>query len=193
MTIAEAVKYLESHGVEDARYSARELFLEIGGVSRSDLLLGRSACDSEELISAIRRRGEREPLQYIIGWTDFYRERYRVSEDCLIPRSDTELLVDIAVRSIPSGERFADLCCGSGCVGISTLKNTRETKAVMVDISPAAVELARRNAEENGVVDRAELAVMDVLSELPSGELFAVLSNPPYVTEAEYGALSVLK
>lgn len=189
MTFTEAVEYLASRGVEDARYSASEIFREIGGVSPADIVLGRADIDSPELASAIRRRGEREPLQYIIGRTYFYREQYFVSDACLIPRSDTELLVDIAVRNIPEGERLMDLCCGSGCVGISTLRNTRGTTAFLADISERAIDLARRNAAENGVADRAELAVMDILSELPEGEFFAVLSNPPYVTAEEYKAL----
>lgn len=190
MTFDWAVEYLTSKGIEDARYSASEIFQEIGGVKATDLVLGKAESDNEEVISAIIRRGEREPLQYIIGYTYFYRERYRVNKNCLIPRPDTEVLVEVAVKNIPAGESFMDLCSGSGCVGISTLKNTVGTQAVFADISSDAIEIAGENAKENGVFDRAKFCVMNLLETLPDGEFFAVLANPPYVTAEEYTTLS---
>ena len=189
MKLREAIDELRAANVPDAEYSAREIFINIGGFSMSDIVLGYAESDSPELVDAISRRAQREPLQYIIGYTDFYRERYSVSPDCLIPRADTELLVDIAVKLIPEGEIFADLCTGSGCVGISTLKNTRNTKAVLADISERALVLARKNAEDNGVSDRAEFFEADLLKRLPEGEFFAFLSNPPYVSDSAYSGL----
>ena len=186
MKLRDAVALLQAGGVEDAEYSAREIFLHFGGVSMLDITLGRADSDAPEIAEALRRRAGREPLQYILGFADFYRERYTVTEDCLIPRSDTELLVDIAVGRIPAGERFADLCTGSGCVGISALKNTVGTKALLVDVSERALAVARKNAEDNGVSDRAELLQMDLMSDAPQGEFFAFLSNPPYVSSSAY-------
>ena len=113
-----------------------------------------------------------------------------MSEDCLIPRSDTEILVDFAVKNIPRGERFVDLCAGSGCVAVSTLKNTKDTFAAAVDISEPAIAVAKENAMKNGVSDRCEFICRDVLSEAVPGEFFAVLSNPPYVSEEEYEGLA---
>jgi release factor glutamine methyltransferase len=109
----------------------------------------------------------------------------------LIPRADTEHLVDFAVRNIPSGELFIDLCTGSGCVAISTLKNTKNTSALAVDISPDALKVAAENAEANGVSERLTLIEGDAMSEdwLPNTRPFAILSNPPYVSEAAYAAL----
>ena len=99
MTLNEAIKRLESAGVDNPAYDARELFYRIGGVEKPIFL--NTVCTSPELESAINRRAEREPLQYIIGSVGFYKEEYRVTPDCLIPRQDTEILVDYAVKSIP--------------------------------------------------------------------------------------------
>lgn len=189
MRFQEARDLLTAAGVEDASYSAREIFIHIGGIPAKNIVMGDAESDSPELAEAVSRRAGGEPLQYILGFADFYRERYTVTPDCLIPRSDTELLVDIAVKNIPDGESFADLCTGSGCVGISTLKNTRNTRAVLADVSSAALAIAKKNSEDNGVSDRVELFCADLLRELPEGEFFAFLSNPPYVSESAYREL----
>ena len=189
MRPSEAVRLLSESGIAEAKHDARALFSHFGGASPVDLTVGDPECGSEELVSAIKRRAERVPLQYIIGRTWFYREEYEVSESCLIPRQDTEILVDYAVRNIPKGERFLDLCTGSGCIGISTLVNTEGTSAVLVDISGEALAIAGRNAERNGVSERAELLRLDVMRECAEGEYFAVLSNPPYVSDKAYSEL----
>lgn len=189
MTLREAIKILSDGGVENAAYDARELFSAICGTSRSELVSLEISSDSVALADAIKRRAKREPLQYIIGEVGFYREAYTVSPACLIPRADTELLVDYAVKHIPSGECFIDLCTGSGCVAISTLKNTQGTRAFAVDISNAALEIARINAERNGVIERLVLRECDAMSAPIADRCFAVLSNPPYVTEAAYREL----
>ena len=189
MTLKEVIERLRASGIESAEHEARLLFEEFSGLDKPYL----SATDSanETLIDAVRRREEREPLQYIIGKTGFYREEYIVSPDALIPRFDTEHLVDYAVHHLPEGARFLDICTGTGCIAISTLKNTKGTTALAVDISEAALKLARKNAEKNGVESRLDLKKVDILTEGEGieGEYYAVLSNPPYVTEAAYTAL----
>jgi release factor glutamine methyltransferase len=102
------------------------------------------------------------------------------------------VLVDYAVKHMPEGARFADLCTGSGCIAVSTLKNTRGTRALAVDISEGALAVAARNAELNSVGDRLELARMDIMrsgEELIGRGIFAVLSNPPYIAEQVYRGL----
>ena len=189
MTLREAIRILSDGGVESAAYDARELFSAICGMSRAELVSPDAESDSEALADAIKRRAKREPLQYIIGEVGFYRETYTVSPACLIPRADTELLVDYAVKHIPSGEHFVDLCTGSGCVAISTLNNTRDTRAVAVDISAEALKIAEMNAERNGVSERLTLMERNALGEPVTDRCFAVLSNPPYVTETAYREL----
>ena len=189
MKLNEAVKLLTRAGIEDARAEARMLFSKICGADYATLLTSNPEYDDQRLVSAIMRRCEREPLQYILGEVEFYRESYKVTTDCLIPRSDTEILVDYAVKNLPSGAKFLDLCTGSGCVAISTLKNTENTTAVAIDISEATLSLAIENAERAGVAGRLTAKIADVFSTVEDGEFYAVLSNPPYVTEKAYAAL----
>ncbi len=189
MKLSEAARLLSEAGIEDAKAEARMLFTALGGFSLADTVGTDAGSDDARLIEAVERRAKREPLQYLIGEVDFYRESYKISRDCLIPRQDTEALVDLAVRMIPKGEHFIDLCTGSGCIAISTLKNTEGTAAVAVDLSRDALKIAQENAEKNGVSDRVTFVEADVLAKRIDGEFFAVLSNPPYVTEEAYEAL----
>ena len=184
MTLREAIELLRQSGVDSPEYDARELFRAFGDVS--GIITGNTVSDSDALAQAIARRMAREPLQYIIGTVGFYREEYRVTPDCLIPRSDTEILVDYAVKNIPEGESFADLCCGSGCIGISTLKNTRSTTCHSFDVSDGAIALTKENAEHNGVGERITVSKRDLINEEIDGEYFAILSNPPYIPEKVY-------
>lgn len=189
MKLSDIVAELRKAGIDSAEHDARELFRAFGGPQGGYIPMN-SESDAPELCSAVSRRAAREPLQYIIGSVGFYREEYTVNESVLIPRADTEHLVDYAVGHIPDGESFIDLCTGSGCIAISTLKNTRGTSAVAVDISSAALSVAKENAQKNGVSDRITLIEGDVM-ELGDGlgQFYAVLSNPPYVSEDAYAAL----
>lgn len=188
MTLTEAIEMLRKGGVDSPDYDARELFRTFAGFG-SGLIPRDASSDSDELIAAVKRRAAREPLQYIIGTVGFYREEYRVTPDCLIPRSDTEILVDYAVRHIPKGESFADLCSGSGCIGISTLKNTTGTRCDSYDVSDGAIALTLLNAEKNGTRDRITVIKKDLLREDIDGEYFAILSNPPYIPRSVYEGL----
>ena len=189
MTIKEAAILLSEAGVAEPTHDARVIFKEIGGFNDAEVFTGRASSDSAAVKDAVYRRAKREPLQYIIGRADFYRETYRVTPDCLIPRFDTEILVDYAVKNLPEGAQFIDLCTGSGCVAISTLKNTKNTRAIAVDISDAALRIAAENANALGVYDRIQLLCADATAYVPDGKFFAVLSNPPYVSEDSYRAL----
>ncbi len=189
MKLSEAAELLRAAGIENAKDEARTLFEAIGGIKRYMLVAGDAECDLPELTDAVVRRAAREPLQYIIGEVDFYNECYRVTPDCLIPRADTEILVDFAVKNIPRGALFLDLCTGSGCVAISVLANTEDTRAFAYDISEGALKLAKENAERNGVADRLVCERVDLLHTLPETKPFAVLSNPPYVAESVYSGL----
>ncbi|MBE6645088.1 MAG: peptide chain release factor N(5)-glutamine methyltransferase [Ruminococcaceae bacterium] len=190
MKLSEAIKILKDAGVDNPRHDARILFMHFCGMDFSELISSDVFSDKKELIDAIERRKNREPLQYITGTVGFYREEYNVNNSCLIPREDTEILVNYAVKNMPEGKRFLDLCTGSGCIAISTLANTHNTRATAVDISKAALCTAKTNAEKNGVADRIQFIEADVLSYEENDGYFAILSNPPYVTEEEYEALA---
>ena len=190
MTLSEAEGLLSEAGIEDARHEARIIFAAVGGEPVYKLLTPSYNSESAEVAVAVKRRAERVPLAYIIGSVDFYRECYFVDENCLIPRPDTELLVDIAVQNMPEGAHFIDLCTGSGCVAISTLKNTKNTIATAVDISEGALAMAQKNAEYNGVTERIEFLCADALAAPVCERTFALLANPPYVSRECYESLA---
>ena len=192
MTYGELCRRLHEGGVEDAKNEAAILAERLCLVSRAFLASDRSL--SHPLLEdAVMRRISGEPLQYILTEWDFYGETYRVTPDCLIPRPDTEVLVENAIRLLPEGARFADLCTGSGCVAISTLAHRPDCTAVGVDLFPRTVAIACENAVRNGVADRLTLTVADVLephclaNEAPFD---AILSNPPYIRTAVIDTLS---
>ena len=189
MKLSTATEILKAAGIEDARREARLLFSETMPIPLSDLLTADVECDSDRLSEAIARRAKREPLQYIIGEVDFYRERYKVTPDCLIPRSDTEILVDAVIQRLPKGAHFIDLCTGSGCIALSVLNNTDGTSAMAVDISASALNVAKENANRLSLSDRVALIEKDVLSEAVKGSFHAIVSNPPYVTKEAYKGL----
>ncbi len=180
MTFRELRNTLRDGGIADADFEAGLLFRKYAGVSAATLPLN-PVCESRELQKAIERRLAHEPIQYIIGECEFYREKYFLTSDCLIPRADTEIIVEYAIRNLPRGAYFADLCTGSGCIAISVLASRPDCRAIACDISAGAVETARKNAERNGVAERIEIVELDVLTSLIYGELDAVISNPPYI------------
>ncbi len=189
MTLKEASAILKEAGIFDPRGEARRIFSLVGGVKDYELLNPLLSSENKKLEEAIYRRAEREPLQYILGEAAFYREVYKVTEATLIPREDTELLVDYAVKNIPSGAKFLDLCTGSGCIALSVLNNTEDTSAVALDISEDALAVARENAERLGLSERIEFIIGDAKKKLDRTDIHAILSNPPYVSKSAYESL----
>ncbi len=186
MTLNEAINALKEANIENPEFDARELFIHFGKLSRHDAVARGISLDDEIIAKPIAERAKRKPLQYIIGEVGFFRESYEVTPDCLIPRQDTEILVDYAVKNIPEGEAFIDLCTGSGCIAISTVKNTKNTRCLAIDVSEPALSVAKANAQRNEVSERLEFLAADALNFKPQEKVFAILSNPPYVTENEY-------
>lgn len=195
MTYRQLCKAFQDAKMEDAEWDALCLMEHFCAVSPSLL---RAAPDrdyeSTALADAIRRRLSHEPLQYILGEWEFYRQTFEVSPDCLIPRADTEILVDAAIRLLPIGARFADLCTGSGCIAVSTLAERPDTSAVALEKFPATLSLAERNATKNRVDARFAGILGDVLAPVPSlaenAPFDAILSNPPYIPTRDIAALS---
>lgn len=185
MTYNEICNLLEQAEIENNRVEAAMLICHFCGISKVELFKhSNEDFVSDELDAAVIKRCSHYPLQYILGIWDFCHESYRVNENTLIPRQDTEKLVELAVKLLPQGARFIDLCTGSGCVAISTLAARPDCRAVAVDIFPETVEMAGENAEQNGVGDRLGLIVADVFA--PAfmeglGEFDCIISNPPYI------------
>lgn len=175
MTIDEIKNALRAAGIENADGEAHILKEEFSGAA---------------LENAVARRINREPLQYIIGRWPFFREEYLVSPACLIPRSDTEILVEWLVKHLPHGARYLDLCTGSGCIAVSLGKNRPDTVGVAADISEDALAMAKRNAAHNHF-DGCRFVRADVTAESPFAEKFdCIVSNPPYITSAAMETLA---
>ncbi len=185
MTYRRICQILRDAGVESAEWEAELLIEHFCGMGRAQILADPERSYKEEpLREAVERRAQRYPLQYLLGEWGFYRHTFEVSPDCLIPRPDTEILVEQAVRLLPAGATFADLCTGSGCIAVSVLAARPDTRAVAVDKFSETLSIARRNAEKCGVADRFEAARADLL--LPGfyreKRCFdAILCNPPYI------------
>ena len=135
-----------------------------------------------ELESLLARLEGGEPLPYVLGRWDFFNLEFEISKDVLIPRPETELLVERAIawlRLHPESTRVADIGTGSGCIGIALAVNVPSISVFATDISPAALELARRNAIRFGVESRIEFSQQDLFP--PEDEYHLVVSNPPYI------------
>ena len=139
----------------------------------------------------LRRRADREPLQYIRGTQEFYGFDFEVTPDVLIPRPETEMLVERALEVLKEVKepQILDLGTGTGCIPISILRCIPNATGVAVDISPAALAVAARNAERNGVTGRLKLIRSDLFESLPAGEFDLIVSNPPYVPERDVAHL----
>lgn len=199
MTSREVAAMLAAAGIEEAERETAELFRAFCGISPAEYLWRHRsseppACETPEFLDAIRRRTEHEPLAYIIGEREFFGRPFRVTCDVLIPRADTEVIVEEAIRRLPHGARFFDLCSGSGCIAISILCERPDCRALLVDISPAAVAISRENAERLGVADRCDFLVADLLADLLPTSLRetpdCVISNPPYIESGVVPTLS---
>lgn len=191
MTFHEAKETLRVAGIEEAETEARIIFSELGGIPAYKLHTENPTSTDPRVSDAVMRRTNREPLAYILGEVSFYREVYRVSPDVLIPRADTEVLVEQAIRLLPPNAHFYDFCTGSGCIAVSVLASRPDCTACAIDISEKALALACENAKRNGVSERLKFKQADLLREkIDVSNATAILSNPPYIAQCEQPTLA---
>ena len=160
---------------------------------RNQYIFDKDVQKIEEL-KALRYSGV--PLQHITGRWEFYGLPLEVTADTLIPRPDTETLVEVAIEQLKtrSKGRILDLCCGTGCVGLATLKNVSDgITGVLADLSEPALEVARRNVVHNSLSHRTLTYQVDALEEASPllGKFHMILCNPPYIPTAEIMTLDV--
>ena len=140
-------------------------------------------------IDLLFRRLEGEPIQYIIGYTDFYGRDFLCKKGVLIPRFDTESLIDAVLPIIKDGDSVADICCGSGCIGL-TLALEKNVNVLLADISSYALDLTKENANKFNLIDKVNIVKHDVFNGELSGKFSLIVSNPPYIKSAEMAGLS---
>ena len=184
MTYNKAVALLSEAGIENAETDAAILFEHFAGVARHTLPFRRTEeIECADLNAALERRILRVPLQYILGEWEFFGLRFKLNSDCLCPRPDTELIVELALKNLPTNAHFCDIGTGSGAIVVSSAHYRKDTTAEAFDINENALSAASRNAELNGVSDRVTFTQADALSpDFLDGKCFdAIISNPPYI------------
>jgi release factor glutamine methyltransferase len=190
--IARSTAFLSGRGVEPARLNAESLVGHALGLKRMQLYLqferALTEPELETIRGLVRRRGLREPLQYIVGEVEFHGLRLKADRRALIPRPETEQLVDLLVRRLgerPPG-RILDLGTGSGAIALALAKAWPGALVLALDASPDALTLALENAEGAGLAGRVTFLQSDWYRVVPEGEPFdLVVANPPYLSAAE--------
>ena len=196
-TLQGGTKYLEQRGVEDARLNMEYLLAKVLQCERMDLYLDFDRPMLEEelepLRDLLRGRGERQPLQHLLGEVEFHGRMFASDGRGLIPRPETEELVGIIISRFAAGEnpaRVVDVGCGSGVIGLSLGLEWEESMITLVDISGEALALASENAQRHAPdCERFLFAEGDLLSAIP-GPFDLVVANLPYVSTGEMSGLA---
>jgi release factor glutamine methyltransferase len=191
MTYRELYQYglnkLSEAGIEEAALDARLLLEYICHTDRNELIVHgegvRTDMEQQFYEMVIARRASRIPLQHITGVQEFMGLEFKVNEHTLIPRQDTEFLVEEALRNLSDGMSILDMCTGSGCILLSLLKYSNECEGIGIDISEEALAVARENATRLGI--EATFLCGDLFEPLKEWGLFdMIVSNPPYIETA---------
>ena len=195
MTLEQAISVLEKAGIESARFEAQLLLGLAAAASRTQIIAQTypplTPEQTHRFIQLVLERRNRVPLAYLRGTQEFYGLTFAVGEEVLIPRPETELLVDFAREKLNAHKTpplLADVGTGSGCIIISVLKHLPTATAVATDLSANALTLARRNAQANEVAHRIDWVRTNLLEGITS-KFDAILSNPPYIPTQEVATL----
>ena len=189
MTVAEAlrkgVETLRAAGIEEAEIDAAILLQAMTGIERAHALAFPEEVLPEEkrpgYEEALKRRADREPAAYITGEREFMGLPFHVRRGVLIPRDDTETLVEEVMLHLQDGMRILDLCTGSGCIALSLLHYSNDTTALGTDLSPEAVSCAEENAGSLGLKERYRAVRTDLFPEERGERYDLIVSNPPYI------------
>ena len=193
-TLNSAEKMLRESGIAEPRREAISLLMFASGLDKTFVYAHPehelSADDLRTLDSILQRRATREPLQYITGRQEFYGREFAVTPDVLIPRPETEMVVEQSIPLLEGADSICEVGIGSGCIAISILAEAKDARGVGLDVSPNALEVARRNAERHHVADRLRLIESDVFDGVGPDERFdLIVSNPPYVPRSDIDGL----
>ena len=198
--LAWIAEYLTKNEVDAPRLSAEMLLSHVLGLKRIELytqfdrVVEKDALD--RLHDLVKRAGNHEPVAYLVGRTEFYSLEMEVTADCLIPRPETELLVQRAIEFLRTREgqqHVCDLCTGCGCIAIAIAKGCPNARVVATDLCDKALVVAARNVAKHGVADQIELLCGDLFDplvpQLDVTQWDLIVCNPPYVSTAEYETL----
>ena len=192
MVIAELLSEVSKmlKGIENSAFEARQLLLDTLCISQTELILNRnkeiSEKDAEKILNLAKKRLTGEPLQYILGSQEFMSLPFLVTKDTLIPRQDTETLVEFVLdekEDIPLS--VLDIGTGTGCIPISLAHSRQNFTCTGIDVSKNAIEIARKNAENLDLSERVTFEICDILSDIPRSQFDIVVSNPPYIKSSD--------
>ncbi len=190
-------EYLTGKGIDSPRLSAELLLSQVLGLRRIELYTQFDKPVAKQqldiLHDLVKRAGQNEPIAYLVGKTEFYSLELSVTPDCMIPRPETELLVERAIeflRTRPGTQFVCDLCTGSGCIAVAVAKNFPNARIIATDICDAALAVAAGNIKKHQLKDQITLLRGDLFDPIISGldvnEFDLIVCNPPYVSTAEY-------
>lgn len=190
--------YFEKHGVESPRLCAEILLAHAMGCERIELYTRHASVPGDEVLrtfrSVIKEAAAGRPIAYLTGTKEFFSVQFEVTPDVMIPRPETEVLVERAIRLVRRAEdrigSILDVGTGSGCIAISLAKNLADVSICASDVSEAALAVAQRNAERHGLLGRIEFRAGDLFEPWkPDGKFDMIVSNPPYVGRSEAASL----
>jgi len=197
--IADAASELASAGIENPRLDAETMLAAACHRSRTAVICGLANVDGparERYVAMIARRMQREPLAYILGHKEFYSLEFEVTPSVLIPRPETETVVDAALQFLRerATQRVCDIGTGSGAIALSIAANAPAAQVTATDISAEALAIARRNAVRFGFVSRVRFRLADCFEAMdgmgPLGRFDLIVSNPPYIPEDHIAGLA---
>ena len=184
--------YFRNQSIESARLDAELLLAEVLDLDRIGLYLhyDRPIDQSEQAAyrALVKKRVAREPVAYILGESEFWSLPIKVSADVLVPRADTEILVEEALKRMDGACRILDIGVGSGAIAIALAHENAAAEVSGIDLSPTAVALARENARINGVAERIVFSVGN-LEDFSGGPYALIVSNPPYIPHTDLAGL----
>ncbi len=191
--LKEATVILQKCGIREPSREAASLLVFALGKDRTFLIVHPeyqlSIEEETGFQKFLQRRTTREPFQYITGNQEFYGLDFMVTPDVLIPRPETELIVENAIKLLPENAKFCEVGVGSGCISIAILHNVKTATGVGLDISENALQIAEKNARRHQVSDRLQLKKSDVFEGLKDERFDLIISNPPYISFNDFEVL----
>lgn len=191
--IREITRFLKKFGIDSANKDAELIISNCLGIDRVTIYRDNPLIAEEYILRIdgfVKRRSKREPLQYILGETEFYGLKINVGPGVFIPRPETELLVEEAIKKVTSEGKgsslsILDLCTGSGCVALALARKFPDAQVYGIDASEIAIEYARKNAETNGI-NNVTFLRGNLFEPIASATTFdLIVSNPPYIRRAD--------
>lgn len=193
--LEETSRFFTDRGIPEARLQAELLLADLLGLKRLDLYLQFDrplhAEEVDRYRSYVRQRVKRVPLQYIVGTAAFRHLELSVTSDVLIPRPETEILVDIALEKLAdlSAPHCLDLCCGSGAIALSLVHEHAEAFVTGSDLSQSAIAVSASNAQKWALEERVEWLCGDLFKTVAGRQFHLISSNPPYIRQADIATL----